>query len=67
MKQFYDGGKGEMRQRLSEPVGERLFLAGEAVPLDWYSTVHGAYESGISAAQKAARYLGRGVAGEATA
>ena len=60
-------GKGEMRQRLSEPVGERLFLAGEAVPLDWYSTVHGAYESGISAAQKAARYLGRGVAGEATA
>ena len=60
-------GMGEMRARLSEPVGDRLFVAGEAVPLDWYSTVHGAYESGISATQKAAHYLGRGVAGEATA
>lgn len=60
-------GKAGMRARLSEPVGDRLFLAGEAVPLDWYSTVHGAYESGISAAQKAAHCLGRGVAGEAPA
>ncbi|NIJ41036.1 monoamine oxidase [Parvibaculum indicum] len=60
-------GKADMRARLSEPVGDRLFLAGEAVPLDWYSTVHGAYESGISAAQKAAHCLGRGVAGEASA
>ena len=60
-------GKSDMRARLSEPVGDRLFFAGEAVPLDWYSTVHGAYVSGMSATQKAAHYLGRGVAGEASA
>ena len=42
------------RARLAEPVEERLFLAGEAVHPTWFSTVHGAWLSGIAAAERAA-------------
>lgn len=38
-----------MRDRLAEPVGERLAFAGEACSPSDYSTVHGAWESGIAA------------------
>lgn len=50
------------RAVLAEPVGERVFLAGEAVSADWFSTVQGAHVSGIEAAEKAAAFLGRAIA-----
>ncbi|HET6521993.1 MAG TPA: NAD(P)/FAD-dependent oxidoreductase, partial [Geminicoccaceae bacterium] len=48
-------GRAHLRPVLAEPIGERLFLAGEACSLTAYGTVHGAYESGVAAAQAAAR------------
>lgn len=36
---------------LGEPVGNRLFFAGEATHPDYNSTVHAAYESGLIAAE----------------
>jgi len=38
---------------LAEPVNERLFFAGEATSPHFFSTAHGAYESGERAAQEA--------------
>lgn len=55
-------GHGHERTVLAEPVGERFFLAGEAVSADWYSTVQGAHVTGIEAAEKAAAYLDRAIA-----
>ena len=55
-------GHGHERKVLAEPVGERFFLAGEAVSADWYSTVQGAHVTGIEAAEKAAAYLDRAIA-----
>jgi monoamine oxidase len=44
------GGHG-LRQRLAEPIGGTLYLAGEATaPAPHYQTVHGAYMSGKRAA-----------------
>ena len=40
------------RAALAAPVGQRLFFAGEATHPHYYATVHGAYESGIRAAQE---------------
>lgn len=40
---------------LAAPVGDRLFFAGEATSLDYPSTVHGAYLSGIREANRIAR------------
>lgn len=51
-------GGADERLKLFEPVGERVFLAGEAVHEHWFSTVHGAWESGIDAVQRAAAQLG---------
>lgn len=56
-------GHAADRAVLAEPVGERLFLAGEAVSADWFSTVQGAHVTGIEAAEKAAAYLERAIAG----
>lgn len=43
-------GQAGARARLAEPVDDRLFFAGEAChPYD-FSTAHGAYETGIAAA-----------------
>ena len=47
---------------LAEPVGDRIFLAGEAVSADWFSTVQGAHMSGIEAAEKAASFLDSAIA-----
>lgn len=55
-------GHGHERKVLAEPVGERFFLAGEAVSADWYSTVQGAHVTGNEAAEKAAAYLDRAIA-----
>ena len=44
-------GAVNAREMLAQPLGERLFWAGEATaPNAWSSTVHGAYESGRRAA-----------------
>lgn len=41
------------REALAEPVGGRLWLAGEAAHADLHSTVHGAWLSGRKAAERA--------------
>jgi hypothetical protein len=41
----------------SEPIGERIVLAGEHCSIPFYSTVHGAHLSGISAAEKALEFF----------
>ena len=46
-------GKAHMRERLQEPVAERLFFAGEACSVDYFGTVMGAWNSGIGAAERA--------------
>jgi monoamine oxidase len=51
-------GKAEARKVFSEPVHERLFLAGEHVHRHYMATVHGAYDTGLDAAHKAAAALG---------
>ncbi len=38
------------RAALAEPVGQRLFFAGEATHPHFFATVHGAYETGVRAA-----------------
>jgi monoamine oxidase len=45
------------RAILAAPVGNRIFFAGEAVSPHFYSTVHGAWESGVRAAEEAAGAL----------
>jgi monoamine oxidase len=39
------------RARLGEPVDNRLFFAGEACSAHSFSTAHGAYETGLAAAE----------------
>jgi monoamine oxidase len=41
------------RPVLAAPVEDRIFFAGEATHPTWYSTVHGAWESGLRAADEA--------------
>jgi monoamine oxidase len=49
------GGTAEDARVLGEPVGDRLFFAGEATnPVNW-ATVHGAYDAGLRAARDVAR------------
>ncbi len=45
------------RAILAAPVGDRLFFAGEACSLHAFSTAHGAYETGVVAAEAALRVL----------
>jgi monoamine oxidase len=47
------------RAVLAAPVDSRLFFAGEATSLNFFSTVHGAYESGKRAAEEALASLER--------
>lgn len=46
-------GAAENRARLAAPVDGRLFFAGEACSPDDFSTAHGAYLTGIAAAEAA--------------
>jgi len=46
-------GKAECRAVLAAPVEDRLFFAGEACSRHDYSTAHGAYLTGIAAAEQA--------------
>lgn len=47
------------REALAEPVGERLFFAGEAASVYHPATVHGAFVSGLRAAEKLLAQLKR--------
>ncbi len=44
-------GKAHQRKELAKSIDDKLFFAGEATSSDAYATAHGAYLSGISAAQ----------------
>ena len=51
-------GKAKARAVFSEPVHERVFLAGEHVHQHYMATAHGAYETGLDAAHRAAAAAG---------
>jgi monoamine oxidase len=44
---------------LALPFEQRLFFAGEATHTDDFSTAHGAYDSGLRAAEEAIAALAR--------
>lgn len=46
------GSTPHMRKVLATPLGEKLFFAGEASHVDFFGTAHGAYLSGLRAAQE---------------
>ncbi len=46
-------GHAEDRALLGAPVDDRLFFAGEATSPNFFSTAHGAYQSGVTAAEAA--------------
>jgi monoamine oxidase len=50
-------GKAHLRPELARPVAGRIFFAGEATSPEFYSTCHGAWESGIAAAHAVAGVL----------
>ena len=52
-------GQAGARAVLREPLEDRLFFAGEACSADAFSTAHGAYESGVAAAEAVLRASGR--------
>lgn len=51
-------GQAHQRQVLAKPIDERLFFAGEATIAGAHATCHGAYLSGIRAAEEIAKSLG---------
>ncbi len=51
-------GKAKARAVFSEPIHERVFLAGEHVHQHFMATAHGAYETGLDAAHRAAAVAG---------
>jgi monoamine oxidase len=53
-------GHADDRAQLATPVDNRLFFAGEATSPNFFSTAHGAYLSGIAAADAALAGFGRG-------
>ncbi len=46
------GAVPKMRQELAAPLGKSVFFAGEASNEDYFGTAHGAYLSGLRAAQE---------------
>lgn len=46
-------GHASDRLALAQPIGDRIFLAGEAVSIEAFATCHGAYQSGVAAADAA--------------
>lgn len=54
---FAQVGHASARMVLGAPVDGRLFFAGEACSLHDFSTAHGAYRTGVAAAEQALRVL----------
>lgn len=52
-------GHADDRALLAAPVDDRLFFAGEAASPNFFSTAHGAWLTGIAAAEAALASLGR--------
>ena len=52
-------GKADCRAALAAPVDDRIFFAGEACSTTDYSTAHGAYLTGVAAAEQAIAALRR--------
>lgn len=50
-------GQWKARAALAAPIGERVFLAGEALGGKNVQTVHGAYESGQRAGRRVLQLL----------
>jgi monoamine oxidase len=50
-------GCSEQRAVLAAPVDDRLFFAGEACSINDYSTAHGAYRTGVRAAEEVLEIL----------
>ena len=50
-------GHADDRAQLAAPVDDRLFFAGEATSPNFFSTAHGAYMSGVAAAEAAINSL----------
>jgi monoamine oxidase len=50
-------GRADSRAALSAPVDDRLFFAGEACSSSDFSTAHGAWLTGVAAAEQAIRVL----------
>jgi monoamine oxidase len=46
-------GHADDRAILAKPVDERLLFAGEACSIEFFGTAHGAYRSGVAAAERA--------------
>lgn len=53
-------GQADARRTLSGSLDGRVFFAGEATSVNDFSTVHGAYDSGVRAAREASAALIRG-------
>ncbi len=51
-------GQAHQRRRLAEPLEDRIHFAGEATSSEFYATAHGAYLSGVSAAEAIAASMG---------
>jgi monoamine oxidase len=49
---YAEPGKADCRAVLAAPVDDRLFFAGEACSMGSFSTAHGAYRTGIAAAEQ---------------
>ena len=48
-------GCAHLRERLIEPLGERVFFAGEACSTDYFGTINGAWLTGVAAAAAVAQ------------
>lgn len=57
---FARPGATQARATLARPLQERIFFAGEATSLSDFATAHGAYTSGLGAAETALAALGPG-------
>ena len=54
-------GAADRRAVLAAPVDDRLFFAGEACSPHAFTTAHGAYDSGVAAAERVLSSLRRGI------
>jgi monoamine oxidase len=56
-------GRSEARAILAGAINDRLFFAGEACSAESFSSAHGAYETGVAAAEAALAAVGRQAVG----